>query len=65
MVNSAIGLAKKDPVYVMDALYDKFNEILKEKNNLKLNQIQIDKIISTLQKMTEFLFGKIKKLCPV
>ena len=59
MVNSAIGLAKQEPVYVMDSLYDKFNEILKEKNNLKLHQIQIDKIISTLQKITEFLFGKI------
>ena len=59
MVNSAIGLAKKEPVFVMDALYDKFNDILKEKSKLKLHQIQIDKMIYTLQKMAEFLFGKI------
>ena len=59
IVNAIIALAKKEPIYVMDALYNKYNNLLTEKNNLKLNEIQIDKIFSTLQKIFEFTFNRI------
>ena len=59
IVNSIIALAKKEPIYVMDKLYNKINDFLNEKNKLNLHQIQIDKIFSTLQKIFEFTFNKL------
>jgi hypothetical protein len=59
ITNAVIVLAKKDPVYVMEKLYNKFVELINEKNKLELYEIQIDKIFSTLQKMFEFFFNKI------
>ena len=59
LVNLLTTLAKKDPVYVMESLYNKFNILLKEKKGLKLHEIQKDKIISTLQRIYEFSFNKI------
>ena len=57
--NPIITLSKKDPVYVLEELYNKFNDILNNKNDLKLHEIQVDKIFSTLQKIFEFSFNKI------
>ena len=57
--NAVIVLAKHEPVYVMEKIYDKFNELLNEKNKMELYEIQKDKIFSTLQKIFEFTFNKI------
>ena len=61
VIPSIIILAKKEPIYVIDKIYDKLNEIINlDKNNeLNLEEIQICKIFSILQKIYEFIFSKI------
>ena len=59
IVNSILALSKKEPIYVMEEIYNKFNSLLNEKNKLQLHQIQKDKIFSTLQKIFEFIFSRI------
>lgn len=55
------NFSKKEPIYVIDKIYDKLNEIINlDKNNeLNLEEIQICKIFSILQKIYEFIFSKI------
>ena len=61
IITSIALLAKKEPIYVMDKLYNKLNEIitLEQNNELDLEDIQICKISSMVQKMYEFIFSKI------
>ena len=59
IVNVIIALAKKEPNYVMEELYNKFINLLSEIKNLQLSEIQKDKTISSLQKIFEFTFNKI------
>jgi hypothetical protein len=56
-----VTLSKKEPIYVMDKLYDKLTELItqEQSNELNLSEIQISKISSMLQKIYEFVFSKI------
>ena len=61
VITSIALLAKKERIYVMDKLYNKLNEIitLEQNNELDMEEIQICKISSMVQKMYEFIFSKI------
>ena len=61
IVSPIIILAKKEPIYIMDLLYNKLTELLnlEQSHELNLSEIQISKISSMLQKIYEFAFNKI------
>ena len=59
IVNVIIVLAKKDPVYIMETLYEQFKNLKQSKNFLKLHEIQKNKIKSVFQRIFEFTFNKI------
>ena len=63
IIKPLIALAEKDPNYVFDKIYNKFNEINNNDNNIILNisEIQKYKIISSLQKIFEEIFNQIYK----
>jgi hypothetical protein len=58
IIKPIIALSKKYPIYVMDKLYEKFIELMND-NKDDLDEIQLNKIFSVLQKIFEVIFSKI------
>ena len=59
IVNPIVVLAKKDPVYIMETLCQKYKILNKSPKYLKLNETQKNKIKSIFQRIFEFTFNKI------
>ena len=57
IIKPVFALSKKYPIFVLDKLYEKFMELLNEKYDLE--EVQISKIFSTLQKIFEEIFSKL------